>query len=270
MKNKHKFKINEKAFKETVERYYREEIAFHPEMSAFLEFVGVPKRGEIPIRQRVTTLHEGEVLYLKYWNYWVRAGVRADDRADHFFPDFENPNTRIFDMISDIGVTTAPSNGEIHIWEKIRTVWAWLGANVVSNSSEYGTISASGGWPSIDEYAAYYEAHGNLVWAACFSKAHLFASILGRVGIPRWRIMSITAHHTENGAPPTASHVFVAVYVNEKWYYLDPTWVYAVPALPDFISIGSVGLFTTVDYRYPFKGIPIPLSGFTRIPMLND
>lgn len=269
MKNLTNLKVDEAVYQSTLDRYYKEEIEIHADLAILQVKRDEKEAGKVPIRRRVTTLHEGEVLYLKYWNYWVRAGIRADDRADYFFRDFENPNTRIFDLIADIGVTTAPSNGEMHIWEKIRTVWTWLGNNVSANNSEYQTItSIPGRWPSIDDYAAYYETNRNLVWSACFSKAHLFASILGRVGIPRWRIMSITAHHTENDAAPTASHVFVAVYVNERWYYLDPTWVNAVPVLPDFASIGSVGLFNTVDYTHPFKGIPIPLSGFTRIPML--
>ncbi|MCD4707724.1 MAG: transglutaminase domain-containing protein [Candidatus Sabulitectum sp.] len=268
MKNPPKFRVDKAACKKSSKRSYIEKIK--PGLVIPAVKTGEEKSGEIPIRRRVTTLHEGSILYLKYWNYWVRAGVRADDRANLFFPDFENPNTRIFNMISDIGVTTAPSNGEVHIWEKIRAVWAWLRNNVNHNSANNLVSSSSNNWPSIDEYAAYYEANGYLVWAACFSKAHLFASILGRVGIPRWRIVLITAHHTENGAPPTASHVYVAVYVNEHWYYLDPTGLLTLPVLPEFSSIGSVGFLNTADYMHPFKGIPIPLSGFTRIPMLNE
>ena len=120
MKNKPKLKVDQAAFEKTLERYYKEEIEIHPKLAILSMRKHIVKRGEIPIRRSVTTLHEGDVLYLKYWNFWVRAGVRADDRANHFFPDFENPNARIFNLIADIGVTTAPSNGEMHIWEKIR------------------------------------------------------------------------------------------------------------------------------------------------------
>ncbi|MEJ2437634.1 MAG: transglutaminase domain-containing protein [Sulfurovaceae bacterium] len=268
MKKISNLKVDKAVYDKTLKRYHKKEIEIYPDLAVF-EIDKKNLKKELPIRRRVATLHEGKILYLKYFNFWVRAGIRADERAEHFFPDFENPNARIFNLIADIGVTTAPSNGEVHIWEKIRTVWIWLRNNVSQNNTEYGTISTTDGWPSIDEYAAYYETHGHLVWSACFSKAHLFASILGRVGIPRWRIMLITAHHTENGCPPTASHVFVAVYVNERWYYLDPTWVYSVAELPAFASIGSVGLFNTVDYMHPFKGIPIPGSDFEHIPMLN-
>ncbi len=108
------------------------------------------------------------------------------------------------------------------------------------------------------------------MWAACFSKAHLFASILGRVGIPRWRITIAESHHTVGGAPPTATHVFVAVYVAEQWFFLDPTWVYSVPELPDFDGRSSVGLFEEVDYEHPCYTIPIPLSGFDRVPLLPE
>ena len=265
-------KINESKVKEAKEQFLKEMKIF-PEPWISPRFYPLPLP-PVPvgdaIRRRETTLHEGDVLYLKYWNYWVRAGERAEDRLHLFFPDFENPNPRIFRMIDDIGVTTAPSSGERHIWEKIAGVWQWLGDNVTNDGDEYATIGTHEGWPSIDDYAAYYEAHGHLVWAACFSKAHLFATILGRVGIPRWRIAIATAHHTEGGAPPTASHVFVAVYVAERWFYLDPTFVFAVAEFPGFDHKGSIGLFETVDYQHPFETIPIPLSGFDRVPLLPE
>ena len=178
MKKVSNLKVDKTIYNKTLKRYHKKEIEIYPDLAIF-EIDKEKFKKEIPIRRRVTTLHEGKILYLKYFNFWVRAGIRADDRSDHFFPDFENPNARIFNLITDIGVTTAPSNGEMHIWEKIRTVWVWLRNNVTSNNTEYGTISTTDGWPSIDEYAAYYETHGCLVWAACFSKAHLFASILG-------------------------------------------------------------------------------------------
>ena len=108
--------------------------------------------------------------------------------------------------------------------------------------------------------------HGELVWSMCFSKAHLFACLLGRV-LPRWHTTLVSAHHTENGAPPTASHVYVGVYLTGRWYYLDPTAVYAGP-LPSFSGRQSVGLFTKVDYQHPFAARPVPLSPLDKVPHL--
>jgi hypothetical protein len=254
-----------------VEKQYLQEIELHPKIyvpDKLLLLAPLPVVDDA-IRRSESTMYEGNVLYLRYWNYWVRAGERADDRVNIFYPDFENPNPRIFSMIHDIGVTTAPSSGERHIWEKTADVWQWLGLHVTVNGPEYATISTHPAWPSIDDYAAYYQGHGNLVWTACFSKAHLFASILGRVGIPRWRITIAESHHTVGGAPSTATHVFVAVYVAERWFYLDPTWVSAVPKLPGFDGRVSVGLFKQVDYEHPYETIPVPLSGFDRVPLLH-
>jgi len=264
--------VNEGKVKEARRQFQREmqhysDTVISPQFSTYsLPTVSL----ENSLCRRGHTLHEGDVLYLKYWNYWVRASGRADDRFDLYFPDFENPNPRIFSMIKDIGVSTAPSSGESHIWEKIARVWRWLEANVTYDSDEYSAISTHLSWPSIDNFAEYYQRHGHLVWAACFSKAHLFASILGRIGIPRWRIIIALSHHTEAGAPPTASHVFVAVYVAERWFYLDPTFVFAVAEFPDFHHKCSIGLLDTVDYQHPFETIPIPSSGFDRIPLIPE
>jgi hypothetical protein len=269
---KSKLRIDAKKAKQTYAQYL-EEMEIEP-TNYLLKEIKLPKIfpvPESPTMHREASMYEGSLLYLKYWNYWVRAGERADDRATRFFPDFENPNPRIFAMLENMGVSTAPATTEKVVWDRVATVWSWLSHNVSYDGEAYGTISTQpdGGWPSIDDYAAYFETHGNLVWAACFSKAHLFASILGRIGIPRWHVTIAESHHTEGGAPPTATHVFVGLYIADKWLYLDPTWVYAVPELPSYFERESVGLFEKVDYTRPYKTIPIPLSGFTRVPLLN-
>ena len=137
------------------------------------------------------------------------------------------------------------------------------------DTDAYGAlVDAAGRWPSIAELAHHFSAHGELVWSACFSKAHLFAVLLGRV-LPRWHTTIVSAHHTENGAPPTASHVYVAVYLVDRWHYLDPTAVYG-GSLPEFDERRSVGLFDSVDYQHPFQSCPVPLSELTGLPYLPD
>jgi hypothetical protein len=100
---------------------------------------------------------------------------------------------------------------------------------------------------------------------ACFSKAHLFATLLGRVVYPRYRFSIAESHLTEGGAPPTASHV----YVGERWFYLDLTAVHSTtfPAYKDRKSIG-VSSFRTVDCEHPYIFIPVPLSGFNPVVYL--
>jgi len=238
----------------------------HPEIIEFKKL----KRARHAIWKRMTTKHEGKVLYWKLWNFWVRAGVSADLRADRFFRDYERANNESDALLRDVGFPWAKAETEEEVWARIGMVWNWLKDNVRYDGSAYSSISSvEGSWPSILDYARYYANHGDLVWAACFSKAHLFATLLGRIIYPRYRFAVATGHHTENGAPPTASHVYVAVYVGERWYYLDPTAVHSV-SFPDYAHRKSIGVssFTSVDYEHPFKFLPVPLSGFTRVPYL--
>jgi hypothetical protein len=222
--------------------------AGHPEMTA------------------METMHEGSITYLRFWNFWVRVGTPAEAATDYFFHDYETGAAEVFDLIAAVGAPTAWPPSEEEVWARISTVWDWLGANVRVDGAAYGALSAADRWPSIAELAHYYHDHGELVWAACFSKAHLFANLLGRV-LPRWHTTIVSAHHTEGGAPPTASHVYVGVYLTGRWYYLDPTAVYSSP-LPDFANRHSVGLFATVDYQHPFSARPVPLSPLNHVPYL--
>jgi hypothetical protein len=225
-------------------------------------------RGNV-IWKRMDTRHEGEVLYYKLWNFWVRAGVEADMRSSRFFRDYETANAETDALLRDIGFTWSKAETEEEVWSRIGMLWNWLRSHVVSNNAEYATISSvPGEWPSIVDFARHYKTHGRLAWAACFSKAHLFATLLGRIIYPRYRFAVASAHHTENGAPPTATHVFVAVYVGERWYYLDPTAI-STP-FPDYAHRRSIGVgsFASVDYEHPYMMLPVPLSGFDGVPYL--
>jgi hypothetical protein len=240
----------------------------HPKAVENFEISKVPALGT-PIWKRMATKHEGDVLYFKYWNFWVRAGVKSDQRCDLFFRDFEKSNANTDKLLKDIGIPKVNAETEEVVWSRIGKVWNWLKVNVQDNGTEYATILPdSSHWPSILDFANYYVNHNKLVWAACFTKAHLFATLLGRTISPRFRFAIAQSHHTEGGAPATASHVYVAVYVNDRWYYLDPTAIYK--AFPDYKQRASIGVdsFATVDYEYPHDLIPVPLSGLEFVPYL--
>ncbi|HMK61053.1 MAG TPA: hypothetical protein VK452_07900 [Dissulfurispiraceae bacterium] len=222
-----------------------------------------------PIWQRMTTKHEGDVLYIKQWNFWVRAGFDANAQSSIFFRDYETANSDTDALLRAVGFTWRKAESEEEVWDRISLVWTWLKNNVIYDPVSYATISSlPGEWPSILDYARYYKLHKKIVWAACFSKAHIFATLLGRMIYPRYRIAIAETHHTENGVPPTATHVYVAVYVGERWFYLDPTAICV--AFPDYAHRQSIGVssFTTVDYEHPCEIIPIPLSGFDGVPHL--
>jgi len=224
-----------------------------------------------PVWMTMTTKHEGDLLYFKLWNFWARAGVIADSGLNaYIFRDYETANADSDALLAAVGFPRKKAETEEEIWGRIGMLWNWFRDNVQENASEYITIpSVSGTWPSILDYAKYYATHKRLVWAACFSKAHLFATLLGRVVYPRFRFGIAQAHHTEDGAPPTASHVFVGAYVSDRWFYLDATAVHTVQ-FPDYGQRKSIGVdsFTTVDYEHPYDFIPVPLSGFENVPNL--
>lgn len=242
-----------------------EKWAIHPDVVDLGKVTTLPST----IWQRKTTQHEGDVLYFKLWNFWVRAGVDADLRSHLFFRDYEKTNANADALMAAVGFPWKKAETEEEVWQRIGLVWKWLQNNVQVNNSAYAGISSvADSWPSILDYATYFANHGKLVWAACFSKAHLFATLLGRMVYPRYRFAIAEAHHTEGGAPPTATHVYVAVYVAERWFYLDPTAIHKT--FPDFNHKKSIGVdsFGTVDYQHPYKIIPVPLSGFEHVPWL--
>jgi len=222
-----------------------------------------------PIWKRMPTKYEGDVLYNKLWNFWVRAGAVADPGSDRIFRDFEVANADSDALLKDVGFPWKKAETEEEVWARIGMAWNWLRDHVVHDDQAYGTVSlVDGEWPSISDYARYYVQHGNLVWSACFSKAHLFATLLGRMIYPRFRFGIAEAHHTEDGAPPAATHDYVGVYVSDRWFYLDPTAVYS-EAFPGFEQRKSVAVkaFTTVDYQHPYNFIPVPLSGLKDVPL---
>lgn len=220
-----------------------------------------------PELKSMKTMYEGSITYLRFWNFWVRVGTPATVPTDYFFNNYESGTPQVWNLITAVGAPTAWPKTEEEVWNRISTVWTWLGKNVTVDNTAYGSITRGReGWPSIDDFAQYFVKHKSLVWSACFSRAHLFASLLGRV-LPRWHTVIASAHHTENGAPPTASHVYVGVYLTGRWYYLDPTFVYVNP-LPNFKNRKSFGLFTKVDYEHPFSALPLPLSQLDQVPYL--
>lgn len=57
----------------------------HPELAVKLP---APQPVEHVIWKSMSTKHEGNILYWKLWNFWVRASTKADLRSDRFFRDY--------------------------------------------------------------------------------------------------------------------------------------------------------------------------------------
>jgi len=219
---------------------------------------------EFPETMGMATLHEGTIMYERLWNFWVRSGEIARFRNNSFFYNLESIAAEVRALFDAIGIAMNYPATEDEVWNRTSNLWNWLGDNVRVDAA-YGDLIV-GRWPSIVDFARYYRDHGNLVWAACFSKAHLFATLLSRM-LPRWCVFIAKAHHIENGAPPTASHVYVGLYLTGRWFYLDPTAVHS-QRLPSFARRQSVGVLRTVDYQHPHTALPVPRSPLNRVPHL--
>ncbi len=225
----------------------------------------------MPTRYFARTKHGGKKAYVKHWNWWARIDGQVLKAGERFFPDFERSAPDIQALIDALGAPKGPAATEAEVWARVGLVWNWWREHVRVNNAAYGAMNGTrDGWPGFGHFAAYYRQHKGLVCAACFSKAHLFACLLGRILYPRDRIAIASAHHTMAGAPPTASHVYVAVYVGERWHYFDPTYA-AQQEWPTFENRRSLGApqTTSVDYEHPFKVLPLPGSTLSKVPLLG-
>ncbi|MBT3983901.1 MAG: transglutaminase domain-containing protein [Bacteriovoracaceae bacterium] len=232
-------------------------LAFHPMSVSAQPLVRIEKG-----------MYNPSIRYNSYWNFWARVGGKVYTATDNHFLDYEKSHPYITELFLDMGLSPKRAKTESQIWEKVSVVWNFLGSKAFVNDSVYKSIRPDGRWPTILEHAIYYRNNKRLVWSACFSKAHLFAMVLGRLGIPRDRIAIATAHHPAANGLPTASHVYVALYIKGSWLYLDPTATPGVSLSPDLSKRRSVGLLPAVDYPHPFQVRPIPLSGLNRVPLL--
>jgi len=225
-----------------------------------------------PLYRSFETRHEGRQRYRKHWNFWVRISGDVNTSTARIWRGFDKPSKALDAVIQSVGAPRSKVATEQEFWRRIGLVWTWWQKNVRVDNDAYGSIrSAADGWPSADDYGTYFEKHRKLVGAACFSKAHLFATLLGRIAYPRERIAIAYGHHTEAGAPKTASHVYVAVSVAGRWYFVDPTYAWSTP-FPTFEKRRSLGSpkANSVDYDHPFKITPLPGSGLAHVPYLGN
>ena len=130
-------------------------------------------------RKQLATKHEGMVWYVKHHDYWVREKGEVIPPDDYFFLTYEHSHPTNTRLLRDAGYTGQRPKTEKELWEQIGLVWNFLRENV--RAANEGELSPPDRWPSFSEYAYFYKRHGQLAWHACFSKAHLFASLLGRM-----------------------------------------------------------------------------------------
>lgn len=121
-------------------------------------------RATNPEMTAMKTMYEGKVTYLRFWNFWVRAGTPAHEPTDTFFHNYESGSRQVRDLLRAVGAPTSWPHTEKEVWKRISTVWKWLGENMRVDGAAYSAITPADRWPSINELAAYFADHNELVW----------------------------------------------------------------------------------------------------------
>lgn len=213
------------------------------------------------------TLYEGIKEYSCDWAFWREDGTVLD-LWDQTFPAIDDDNDDIRALIRDIGVPTGMTTVDRVIWERVRTVWAWLKEHLLSeadpNFDDVCDYYASlGRWPSIGDLAYMFRTYGGFCWGercTCMCRAQLFATLLCRVGIPRDRITVAGARYDE-----TSEHKYVVLRLGCHWYYVDPTSDRShLGETPENVAGVSDPV---VDYVHPHGLTTVPRSPL-RKPML--
>lgn len=222
-------------------------------------------------RRYIQTMHKGKVLY-RYHNYnWYRVdGIvqRGSRDWNIFFPDYFNNSRAVQRLLRDAGFNGQLARSSEEVWERVRSVWAFLDRCIGSGSPVRS--ATAGNWPSIVEYADRYARTKKLTWAACFSKAHLFATLLGRMIADPSRIAIASCTHLTDDGKPTATHVYLTILLGGRWLYLDPAMATSVK-LPPYSQRRSIKMPTPkdLDYEHPYKILTLPKSRLSGVPFLG-
>ncbi|MEA3547741.1 MAG: hypothetical protein U9R66_08755 [Thermodesulfobacteriota bacterium] len=232
--------------------------------------VEIVRRASEGERREFKTMHEGLVPYVHHSGNWYRVHGEVKRSAgdwNFFFPHYRANTPAVQRLLRDAGDTGRPARTDEEVWERIRSVWNFLGrfarSGVVPHAADH--------WPSIIEHADYYAAHTDLLWAACMSKSLLFATLAGRMIDSPNRIAVASCRHIASDGRPTATHVYLAVLLGGRWLYLDPAMA-ASAGLPLYDRRRSVGMpgVSDIDYLHPYKILSLPGSRLSRVPYLGD
>jgi hypothetical protein len=213
------------------------------------------------------TLYEGTKDYRCDETMWREDGTVLDD-WDYTFPSMDEDTDDIRALIRSIGVPTGMTYVDSVIWDRVRTVWAWLKEHILSEDDpDYDAAcdyhSSFDRWPSIGELALMFRLYGGFCWGercTCMCRAQIFASLLCRVGIPPNRMAIAGGRYNE-----TAEHKYVVLQLGCHWYYIDPTD--NRPLLSETPENVAGVVDPVVDYTHPHGLTTVPGSTL-RNPML--
>lgn len=213
------------------------------------------------------TLYQG-IVYYKHTpqGWWMRCGGTVDNRSDSFFPQINIRNQNVLTLLSAVGCPTNLTWNDTVIWQRVVKVWKWLQSNQLSpGSANYNAakayISGLGHWPALFEIAHVYVTYGGIFWGTCMSRAQLFATLLYAVGVPPDKFTIAEAYWK----PAYSQHMYVIIYLNNHWYYLDPTYISQNLSITNVASVGS----GSADYIHPLKIMLLPGSKLPGVPLVK-
>lgn len=224
----------------------------------------------------MTTMYEGDIPYVRHDGFWIRDGASAADGGAFFRNYLEGfTDQNVQDLMNNIGCPVGNSKTDEDTWARVGILWNWLGVhgNITQDPDEVMKI-APNLWPSISEFAKYYKDHGQLVWGTCGSKAQLFANLLIALRIPLSKFAIVTARHNIDVSPAISQHLYIALYLSGRWFYIDPLASQNAPEkkqFPDFnhaCSLGVDELIPRIDYEHPYSVSPFPESSIAVVPYI--
>jgi len=221
----------------------------------------------------VATLYEGDVPYVLHPSgCYVRTGAGAEKwmAADlRFSEEFLGPFTETRE-VSALRRAIARATGDDptpeEVWEAARGIINWLNAHDTGDAEASRELMRDG-WPVVEAIAAHYARHGELPVGTCFSRAHTVFQLFRVCNLPNEDFGIATACY-EAQAGGGATHVYLGLRVNGRWYYIDPTRT--VPPYETRESVGRrMGLAGGCDYVHPRQFKTSAAASFRGIPLLG-
>jgi hypothetical protein len=212
--------------------------------------------------------YEGIVRYKQTsLGWWMRCKGVVQNRPTSFFPQINTYNQVIHSLVMDVlGFRPDRTRNDKEIWRRVVKVWNWLQRNELTSANPNyrkakSYIERLHSWPSIADIAHMYSKYGGIYWGTCMSRAQLFATLLYTAGIPPDRYAIAESYWK----PAYSQHMYVILYIGNRWIYLDPIYIGERLAADNVSSVGS----GPADYIHPRVVKLLPGSKLSGVPLVR-
>jgi len=221
-----------------------------------------------PETRSETTLYEGIKTYvLTSAGWWYRQDGVVDTNVSSYFPDINLRNTDTAQLLSDLGLPTDRTSNATEVWQRTCAVWNWLRSNLLTpGTTDYNNAKSYydslDSWPSFADISYVYTHFGGIYVGTCMSRAQNFATLLWVVGVHP----DLFAIAESKWKPEYSQHMFVILYINPHWYYVDPTCLEQKSLSSGKVeSVGCIG----ADYKHPNTIKIVPESSLNKVPLVE-